>query len=264
MTNNQIKFAIKYFLKCIFIFLLPLILLLLPGCNTNSSVGSIAVQATDEKPVEISDNIKEESIEVVVVIDAGHGGDDWGTYYGSTREKDINLDIALKLGPLLQEKGIKIVYTREKDEFISLIDRAETANNLNATLFISIHNNKMPNNSKYRGTETLYAATSNSRFDTMSDKRLAQIVQNELVQNLKTSDKGIIYRPELAVIRRTKMPAVIAEIGYISNSSDRERLDSMEFRKKTAESLCSAVVKALEEMGATKDSNAKWMVMQKN
>ena len=93
-----------------------------------------------------------------IVIDAGHGGKDPGcTYYG-LKEKDITLDVSLKLGEMLSANmdGIKIIYTRTKDEFVELKERAEIANRAKADLFISVHVNAAPPNGvkKMHGTET--------------------------------------------------------------------------------------------------------------
>ncbi|MFZ5986284.1 MAG: N-acetylmuramoyl-L-alanine amidase family protein [Bacillota bacterium] len=201
--------------------------------------------------------------EVIIVIDPGHGGDDLGAYNGKLYEKDINLDISLRLGKLLSKEGIKVVYTREKDVFVDLDPRAKLANDLGATLFISVHSNSMPNNSDYRGTETLYCPPANSENSKMDGRKLAIIVQNELIKALKTVDNGIIYRPNLLVLRKTQMPAVIAEIAYISNPSDRAKLTSSEFKQKAANALSSAVMKALDRMEAKKDENGVWKVIQK-
>ncbi|MCX7710321.1 MAG: N-acetylmuramoyl-L-alanine amidase [Clostridia bacterium] len=198
--------------------------------------------------------------EPLIVIDPGHGGEEWGTYRGDMIEKNINLDISLRMGRLLKDEGIKIAYTREKDVYLGLKERANFANDLNADLFISVHNNDMPGQPDYKGTETLYCPPQKPVFDSMDGQKLATIVQRELVKTLKTVDNGTIYRPNLAVIRRTKMPAVIAEIGYITNASDRARLASAEFRQKAALALANAVKKAIEVMGAKKQDDGKWLI----
>jgi N-acetylmuramoyl-L-alanine amidase len=198
--------------------------------------------------------------EVVIAIDPGHGGEDPGTSYGDMYEKNINLDISLRLGALLKQAGIKTIYTREKDATVGLAERANMANDAGATLFISVHNNQMPDDREYKGTETLYCPAENPDPGKMDGAKLARIVQKELIGTLKTVDNGIIYRPNLAVLHRTKMPAVIAEVAYISNWSDRERLASKEFRQKAADALFRAVSKALNAMGAVKREDGKWFV----
>lgn len=200
--------------------------------------------------------------EVSVVVDAGHGGNDWGTHFGSIKEKSLNLDIALRFGKLLEDKGINVIYTRKKDKYVNVRKRPMLANDSDATLYISIHNNNLPGNSMHQGTETLYASSVSSRFKSMNDKKLAEIVESKLTGALGTQRGGIIKRTDLAVLHHTKMPAVIAEIGYLSNKSDRSKLKSKNFRQKAAEALCDSVMEALSDMGAYKDKNGKWMVYE--
>jgi N-acetylmuramoyl-L-alanine amidase len=208
----------------------------------------------EELPQEPSDK------EVIVVIDPGHGGEDFGTYYGNILEKDLNLDISLKMGSIIEEAGIKVVYTRTEDKDVGLDERAFMANNLDATLFISVHNNSMPDNPSYKGTETLFCPSQNPVYGNMDGKKLASIVQSNLINKLNTIDNGIIERPNLVVLRKTKMPAVIAEIAYLSNASDRELLKQAEFRQKAAQALVDSVFEALEVMEAEKDEDGVWKI----
>lgn len=208
----------------------------------------------EELPQEPSDK------EVIVVIDPGHGGEDFGTYYGNILEKDLNLDISVRMGSIIEGAGINVLYTRTEDKDVELDERAYMANNLDAALFISVHNNSMQDNPGYRGTETLFCPSQNPVYDSMDGKKLAEIVQRNLVSVLNTVDNGIIERPNLVVLRKTKMPAVIAEIAYLSNASDRELLKQDEFRQKAARALADSVFEALEVMGAKKDEDGVWKV----
>jgi N-acetylmuramoyl-L-alanine amidase len=201
-----------------------------------------------------------EKREVLLMIDPGHGGEDLGTYFGNTIEKTMNLDISLKLGKLLENEGFKVLYTRKDDAFVGLRERSDLANEKDVTLFLSIHNNNMPDNANYKGTETLYCPGGSTGSGKINGERLAQIVQEELVKRLGTIDNGIISRPNLSVLHRTKMPAVITEIGYISNYSDRNKLNSSYFRQKAAEALFKAVKRALYEMNLKKESDNRWIV----
>ncbi|OPZ93805.1 MAG: N-acetylmuramoyl-L-alanine amidase LytC precursor [Firmicutes bacterium ADurb.Bin419] len=183
--------------------------------------------------------------EQLVVIDAGHGGSDPGAPYGGVYEKDLNLDIAKRLNTLLKSKNIKTYMTREDDSFVGLYERAYIANEMDATLFISIHNNAF--HSKYNGTETLYypSRTDSSGF---TGKRLAQLIQKEMVTDLGTYDRGIVERPNLVVLKATKMPAALAEVAFITNSGDLAKLKTEAFRQKAAQAICDAIVQALEEI----------------
>jgi N-acetylmuramoyl-L-alanine amidase len=172
----------------------------------------------------------------LVVIDPGHGGADTGAKYAGVEEKNLNLKIALKLNDILKSKGVNTYMTREDDTFIPLYDRANIANNLNATLFLSIHNNAF--NTSECGTETLFYPGDKGR-------EFAQIVQDSLVAALGTDNKGIIERPNLVVLHATKMSAALAEIAYITNTADRSKLMDDEFLQKAASALSDAILKAL-------------------
>ncbi len=184
----------------------------------------------------------------LVVIDPGHGGNDYGTGAEGIDEKDIVLEISLKLGKLLEDSGIKVLYTRSTDEYITLGKRAEIANNAGADLFISVHINALEDDTLCSGSETLFSGKDDNSEGKIDSERFAGIVQDEIVTALGTKDNGIIERPRLAVLRQTNMPAVIAELGYITNESDREKLKSDKYKELAAEALFTASLKALDEM----------------
>jgi len=178
-----------------------------------------------------------------VVIDAGHGGVDPGAEYKDLVEKNVNLDIALRLNKLLIAKNIKTYMIRDDDRFIGVYERALIANKMNASLFLSIHNNSLQYPS-YRGTMTLYypSADNSGKF---TGKDFAGILNAELVKMLGTVNHGIVERPGLAAIRETVMPASIVEIAYLTNVKDRTLLRSSAFRQKAAQALCNSVLKSL-------------------
>jgi N-acetylmuramoyl-L-alanine amidase len=178
----------------------------------------------------------------VVVIDAGHGGVDPGATVGDIKEKNLNLDIATRLNSLLKSRGIKTYMTREDDNYIGLYERTYYANILNADLFLSIHNNKNDYTSK--GTETLYYPS-----DSGFGKQFAQMIQQSLISRLGTVNRKIVARPELVVLKYTKMPAALAEIGFMDNKDDRARLIDENFRQNTAEALYDGIIQALNSMG---------------
>jgi N-acetylmuramoyl-L-alanine amidase len=182
----------------------------------------------------------------LVVIDAGHGGREPGAVYGDLLEKDLNLDIAKRLNNLLRSNKVETYMLREDDSFIGLYERAYIANDLNAALFISIHNNSLgdPN---YGGTMTLYYPQK-SNTQALSGKTFAEIVQNRLVNSLYTTNRKIVERPNLVVLKATKMPAALAEIAFMTNTADRRNLQDANFRQKAAAALCDAVVEALKKV----------------
>ena len=182
----------------------------------------------------------------LVVIDAGHGGRDPGAVYGGLNEKDLNLDIAKRLNALLKSKNVKTYMLREDDSFVGLYERSYIANNLNASLFLSIHNNATAD-TNFGGTMTLFFPPKSS--DTgFTGKRFAQIIQNNLLAKLGTADRKIIERPNLVVLKASLMPSSLAEIAFMTNKPDRENLQKDDFRQKAAEALCQSVLQALSEL----------------
>lgn len=184
--------------------------------------------------------------EKIVVIDPGHGGHDSGAIYFGLHEKHLNLDISLKLNELLKAQNIRTYLTRVDDTFISLYERAYIANNLNASLFISIHNNAH-SNPDISGTMTLHFPQP-SNAPPFNGRVFAQIVQQELLSSLGTVNRGIIQRSDLVVLRATKMPAVLAEIAFMSNINDSNNLKNEDFRTRGAKALCDALIKCLALM----------------
>lgn len=186
--------------------------------------------------------------ETLVVIDAGHGGGDPGAVAGKSSEKDINLAIALELEKLLKEQGIKTFMLRQDDTFVGLYDRPYIANELNATLFLSIHNNSI-DNKKISGTETLYFPEKAGDV-LFTGQKFAQIIQDSLIGSLNSVNRKTVSRPNLVVLRYTNMPSSLAEIGFLTNANELAKLNSDDYRKKTAGALCNAIVESLKRIEA--------------
>lgn len=153
-----------------------------------------------------------------VVMDAGHGGSDPGAVSDGRREKDDNLALALAVGSILAENGVDVIYTRTDDTYETPFQKAQKGNQEGADLFISIHRNSSPEKDQYSGVETLLYDESGIK------KELAENINRELAkegfQNL-----GIRERPGLVVLRRTRMPAALIEVGFINTQADNELLD---------------------------------------
>ncbi len=183
--------------------------------------------------------------EKLVVIDPGHGGFESGAVSGSILEKNLNLDISLKLNAILKKNGIKTYIMREDDSYVGIAERAFIANDLNATLFLCVHNNSTGSSSS-NGTMTLYYPEPRQGWS-LTGQQFANIIQGKLIESLKTKNLSIIKRPDLGVLRLTTMPAALAEVAFMSNKTDRNNLLSESFRQKAAQALANSVMDALKK-----------------
>lgn len=190
--------------------------------------------------------------DILIAIDPGHGGNDPGTVYKDkngivkVKESDLNLDIACRLNRILTDLGIPTIMTRTKDERVELNQRTILANSMKADLFISIHNNWIDSPS-VSGTMTFYNPYYQSDRG-LTSKRLAEIVQEELLRTIDTIDRKIKNDPVFYVVKTSDMPAVLVECGFVSNESDRNKLTTEQHREKIAQALYTAVIKAIGEL----------------
>jgi len=213
-----------------------------------------------------------------IVIDAGHGGHDSGTLgVGGIMEKDVVLDVALKLGKLLQDKlGAQVIYTRSDDTFIPLETRTAIANKAEADLFLSIHANSSQDETA-RGVETYYlnftsqpdaldvAARENAVSDqsvhqladlvkkiTLKDKidesrEFAADVDKSLYEGLHRGNEGLkdrgVKKAPFVVLIGANMPSILTEISFVTNPRDAAQLRTPEYRERIAESIYKGVAR---------------------
>jgi N-acetylmuramoyl-L-alanine amidase len=181
-----------------------------------------------------------------VVLDAGHGGKESGATGFGVQEKDINLAITLMAGKILEDNGVNVSYTRSDDSYLTLTERAEYANNLNAALFVSIHNNSFTSPEAH-GTETYYYAPI-SDLELIWQKeeraRLAESIQNQLVKILGRKDRGV-KQSNFTVLVKTKMPSALAEVSFISNPTENELLCNKNYQERAAEAIANGILEYL-------------------
>jgi N-acetylmuramoyl-L-alanine amidase len=213
-----------------------------------------------------------------IVIDAGHGGHDTGTIGADgILEKDVVLDVALRVGQLLHDRlGAEIIYTRSDDTFIPLETRTAIANKAQADLFLSIHANSSPDASA-RGVETYYlnftsspdALETAARENAVSDQSIHQLsdlvkkialkdkieesrefagdVEASLYGGLQKGNAGLkdrgVKKAPFVVLIGANMPSILAEISFVTNEKDARQLREPEYRERVAESLYKGVAK---------------------
>lgn len=188
---------------------------------------------------------------IVWVLDAGHGGNDQGTSMREMLEKDLTLSIVREISSLLKKNkpSIKIILTRSDDRFLSLEERCNIANNANADLFLSVHINSAPN-PLVSGTESFYAdlkgsynAVRNSSIVRTIDRSelLAWLLQKNYGETGRPNDRGA--RPKkLYVCQNTNMPAVLTEVGFLSNIQEATYLGSKSGIRQIAIDIYNALI----------------------
>lgn len=173
-----------------------------------------------------------------IVIDAGHGGADPGAVYKGRQEKDDNLRLALAVGHILSQNGVDVVYTRTTDVYQTPFEKARIANEEGADWFISFHRNSSPRANQYSGVETLV-------YDLSGDKvEMAENINGALGE-LGFRNLGVKARPGLVVLRRTRMPAILIETGFINNDADNALFDQK--FDDIAQAIAYAILGSLEE-----------------
>ncbi len=222
-----------------------------------------------------------------IVIDAGHGGHDSGTLgVDGLEEKDVVLDVALRLGKILHDRlGAEIIYTRSDDTFIPLETRTAIANKAQADLFLSIHANSS-NDASARGVETYYlnftsspdALETAARENAVSDQSIHQLsdlvkkialqekidesrefasdVEASLYGGLQKGNAGLknrgVKKAPFVVLIGANMPSILAEISFVTNPKDAGQLRQPEYRQRVAESLYKGVAKYAGGLSGTR------------
>ena len=174
------------------------------------------------------------------MLDAGHGGSDPGAVYEGRQEKDDNLRLVLAVGEILQNHGINVEYTRTTDIYQSPYEKAMEANKAGVDFFISIHRNSFPTDNTVSGVESLIYDMSGIKYE------MAQNI-NEQLEAVGFVNLGVKERPNLVVLRRTQMPAVLVEAGFINSNTDNELFDDN--FSDIAEAIAAGILDTLEMEG---------------
>lgn len=182
----------------------------------------------------------------LIVIDPGHGGTAPGaTSITGVREKDLNIHISRKVESALKDKGYNVVMTRYNDETVGLYDRPGLANDLFADVFVSIHGNSTTSPS-VSGIEVLYSPATSSNNKTEDQYPLARLVMDEILKATGGKERGVIKRPDLVVIREANMPAILVEVGFMSNPEEEKLILNDNYQNKIVEGIIKGIEKYFE------------------
>jgi N-acetylmuramoyl-L-alanine amidase len=219
-----------------------------------------------------------------IVVDAGHGGGDLGAEgLGGIREKDITLAVAKELKSVLERRhDIEVILTRDGDESVGLVERTETANRYSADIFISLHCNAWPN-AQAHGVETYFLSPAKTEWDAdvarkenasvgaaedldfilwdlvqnayiQESATLAEEVQARMSSDLGMSDRGV-KQAGFRVLVGAFMPAILVEMGFVTNRRDSAKLSDPDFHRQVAEAMAEAIVEFRTRMDALRESS---------
>lgn len=188
----------------------------------------------------------------VIVLDAGHGEPDGGAVgVSGAKESELNLKIALLTQKFLEQSGMKVIMTRADENGIQdagntvrqkkrsdMMNREKLMNQSDADLFVSIHMNQFTD-AKYNGPQVFYAPNGEQ------SKQMASLLQEELIRVLEPEQRREIKQAtkEIYLLKQAKIPAVLAECGFLSNSREEQKLLQEEYQKKTAWAIYASIVK---------------------
>ncbi|MGV3465223.1 MAG: N-acetylmuramoyl-L-alanine amidase CwlD [Heyndrickxia sp.] len=186
----------------------------------------------------------------IIYLDPGHGGPDGGAGDEDALEKEIALKISLKLRDFLQEQGALVLMTRETDKDLAGSDvrgysrrkvedlkkRLDLINKSDADLYISIHLNSIPS-PRWSGAQTFYSP------HLIENKRIAKFIQDELIKNLGNTDRQAKMLQNVYIVKNSKKPGALVEVGFLSNAQERQNLKSDQYQEKVSASIYNGIMR---------------------
>lgn len=212
----------------------PILLPPFPGNSGSAPIGSPGQPPITPVPGRRNDG------RLVVIIDPGHGGKDSGALgIGGTMEKNIILPIGIRVAQILQQNGVQAVMTRNADYFVTLQGRVDMGQQINASVFVSIHANSAgASRPDVNGLETYY-------YD--SGLELARIVHSTILQSLSVRDRGV-RQARFFVLRKSSMPSILVETGFMTGTQDISRLVTPQYQAQMADAIARGVLQYLRQV----------------
>ena len=205
------------------------------------SIDSKAIKITITKGAQEPQNTEKPSrrgaVKGKVVLDAGHGGSDYGAIREGINEKDITLEITQRVEAILRSKGCKVSLVRKDDTFVSLEDRVDFTEKEGPEVFVSIHVNSAVSNTPC-GIETHWYHD--------SSKDLAEIIHKNMIKQIPSAKDRGLFKSKFYVINHTSAPAVLCEIGFLSNTEERNELITESRKQRTAKAIAEGIIEYLK------------------
>lgn len=190
-------------------------------------IGALSLPFLASCPVELP--------HIVVVVDAGHGGKDPGAVVAGVKEKDVVLDIVLRIFELARGGPVEVVLTRATDRYVGLKERVKFAEEVGAALYLSVHANYL-SDTRVHGIEVW---VDNTRKPGDPSWRLARAVLRELVSITGAPDRGV--HSQKLYLRHTRLPAALVEVGYLTNPAERRLLLDPGYREELARGILQGI-----------------------
>lgn len=207
------------------------------------------------RPPENEDNINDEpsishpATGKIVVIDAGHGGHDPGTSGTlddeKLYEKQVNIEISKKVKTLLEKAGVTVIMTRDDDTYLTLSERSDIANINDAVIFASIHSNSAPDETA-SGFEVYYSKLNNNSTTGLTSYELAKSVVSELGNNVSIKNRGV-KSEDYFVIKTSYMPAILIEVGFMTNQGDLKLMCTKDFQDSFAKGVADGILAVIDD-----------------
>lgn len=172
---------------------------------------------------------------VILVLDAGHGGKDGGTFGGDVLEKDINLAVVLYIKEALEETDIEVILTRSTDDFLDVSERSSLANKEEVDMFVSIHCNSFEDDASVSGLECYYHEE-NDGGQALAESMIEVLKGNDDIK-VRSAKHGNYY-----VLKYTDMPSILIEMGFLSNKAEREKLNSADYQELLAGEIAEGIL----------------------
>lgn len=185
-----------------------------------------------------------------IMLDAGHGGRDTGAVYNGRQEKDDTLRLVLSIGEILQNNGLDVEYTRTTDIYQSPYEKAMEANNAGVDYFVSIHRNSFPTDNVVSGVESLVYNLAGIKLEMAEDI-------NEQLESIGFVNLGVQARPNLVVLNRTRMPAIMVEVGFLNSNADNTLFDDN--FSDIAQAIAAGILDTLNQKESVPDTSAYYV-----
>lgn len=178
----------------------------------------------------------------LIVLDPGHGGAQPGAISpNGIQEKDVNLEISLKVEKALKNAGYNVLMTRHEDIAVGPYERTSFANRNQAAIFLSIHANSSESSTLVNGVEVLYAPAPRGSFKEKGQNLITESILDEVVKSTGAKRRDIFERPNLVVLRETKMPALLIEVGFLSNLEEEILIASNDYQNKIVQGILKGI-----------------------